>query len=424
MTIKLRSFRTGGYEVDIHTRTKKNEPIRERVKSPVGSKEASKRWALLREAHLAEEHGPGGCTCKAATSEDEAKLEQQRLWLVKRYLVSWCEQRRAEQVPTADQEEQRLRDHVVPVIGSIRMCDLRPRHANMLVKKLKITESDRGGLLANRTVRGIYFTFKQAIQDAVLEEILVGNPIVVGKKVLPPVIDKDPTWRPGAKFSAPEVEMLISDPKVAEHRRVAYGIEFITGLRTGQVSALTWGDYEPDIEPLGRIVSAFSYNSQRKVVTGTKTKVTHEVPVHPTLARILAAWKLQGWKRRHGRAPKQADLIIPTINNTHRDVRKALEDFHEDLERLGLRKRRHYDSRRSFISLGLDGGASKDILTTITHPRPRDSFDLYRTVAWETKCEAVMKLKIELKEGRVLPMPKLAAVGGTGELAETEGDSV
>ena len=38
------------------------------------------------------------------------------------------------------------------------------------------------------------------------------------------------------------------------------------------------------------------------------------------------------------------------INGDHRDVRKALEDFHEDLKRLGLRKRRHYDARRTFIS--------------------------------------------------------------------------
>ncbi len=38
--------------------------------------------------------------------------------------------------------------------------------------------------------------------------------------------------------------------------------------------------------------------------------------------------------------PSPWALIIPTINGTHRDVRKALEDFHEDLGRLGLRRLR------------------------------------------------------------------------------------
>jgi len=69
------------------------------------------------------------------------------------------------------------------------------------------------------------------------------------------------------------------------------------------------------------------------------------------------------------------------------------------------RKRRHYDSRRTFISLGLDGGASKDILKSITHPRPADAFDLYRTASWEARCEAVQKLRVELREGRVIPVP-------------------
>src|SRR5689334_17371989 len=85
------------------------------------------------------------------------------------------------------------------------------------------------------------------------------------------------------------------------------------------------------------------------------TKAVFEVPVHPTLAKMLASWKLTGRAKRMGRTPTQDDLI-PTINNTHRDVRKALEDFHEDLERLGLQKRRHYDSRRTFISLAMEAG--------------------------------------------------------------------
>jgi hypothetical protein len=136
----------------------------------------------------------------------------------------------------------------------------------------------------------------------------------------------------------------------------------------------------------------------------------------------LAPWKLTGWAKRMGRVPTQDDIIIPTINNTHRDVRKALEDLHEDLDRLGLRKRRHYDSRRTFIRSSrstLEAGASKDVLTAITHPRPKDAFDLYRALAWLARCEAVTKLKLELKERTLVRLPRLAAVAGGGDVAET-----
>ena len=299
---------------------------------------------------------------------------------------------------------------------------MRPKHAYQLVKHLERTPSRRGGVLAPRTVRAVFFTTRQVFQHLVLEEVLVGNPMVVARGVLPRVQDKDPTWRAKAIFTTSEVEQLISDERIAPHRRVAYTIEFLTGFRTGQASALRWGDYEPDVQPLGRITSALAYNSKRKVVKETKTGVTHEVPVHPTLAKVLAAWKLTGWRKRMGKAPKSDDLIIPTISGTHRDVRKALEDFHEDLGRLGLRKRRHYDSRRTFISLGLDGGASKDILQSITHPRPADAFDLYRTASWEARCGAVQNLRVELREGRVIPLrPRMEAEASRGGAVEAEG---
>ena len=64
MSAKIRKFRTGGYEVDIHTVAPDGTRIRERLKSPMGSKEATRSWAALREAHLALTHGEGGCRCK------------------------------------------------------------------------------------------------------------------------------------------------------------------------------------------------------------------------------------------------------------------------------------------------------------------------------------------------------------------------
>ena len=147
--------------------------------------------------------------------------------------------------------------------------------------------------------------------------------------------------------------------------------------------------------------------------------MAHEVPVHQTLAKALARWKLTGWRTWIARAPRPDDPIIPNKRGAHRDVRKALEDFHEDLERLGLRKRRHYDARRTFISLGLDGGASKDILQSITHPRPTDAFDLYWTPGWAARCEAVSKLNVSPKDGTVVPLVAGAGEGDRGNGLET-----
>ena len=40
----------------------------------------------------------------------------------------------------------------------------------------------------------------------------------------------------------------------------------------------------------------------------------------------------------------------------------------------------------------------------MTHLRPVDAFDLYAAVEWDACCDAVRKLKVELREGEVIPL--------------------
>jgi integrase len=83
----------------------------------------------------------------------------------------------------------------------------------------------------------------------------------------------------------------------------------------------------------------------------TKTQVPRRVPVHPTLARVLTEWKLAGWERTYGRIPTPDDLIAPTRNMTERTAHETPKQLHEDLDTLGLRRRRGHDLRRTFITL-------------------------------------------------------------------------
>jgi hypothetical protein len=46
---------------------------------------------------------------------------------------------------------------------------------------------------------------------------------------------------------------------------------------------------------------ARSYNSKAGREKNTKTEAVKQVPVHPTLAAMLAEWKLGGWPSLVGR---------------------------------------------------------------------------------------------------------------------------
>jgi hypothetical protein len=95
------------------------------------------------------------------------------------------------------------------------------------------------------------------------------------------------------------------------------------------------------------------------------------VLVHPTLAKLLAQWKLTGWleMRRESKpeavGPLPDDWICPYSTGGIR-IEASLDIFH-DLKRLGLRSCRLYDSRRTFISLALASGARKEVLCWVTH---------------------------------------------------------
>jgi hypothetical protein len=89
--------------------------------------------------------------------------------------------------------------------------------------------------------------------------------------------------------------MLISDSRVPPDRQVLYALQGIAALRHGEAAGLRWKHYEPNTPMLRRLVIATSYEKGH-----TKTKRTRYMPVHPTLAALLAGWKLRGVARDDG----------------------------------------------------------------------------------------------------------------------------
>ncbi len=309
----------------------------------------------------------------------------------------WLADRQARGKKSAAHEAARLREYVIPRIGRVPADELRPLQVRALVRELEQLPSPRGGVLASRTVLHVYRTLRQVFAEAVADELLDRNPVVLKRADLPAKLDKDPGWREGAQFTPAEVAALLFDPRIPEDRRVLYAIEFLGGLRTGEAAARRWRDWDAALEPLGSLLVATSYDTRSRTEGPTKTKRPRRVPVHPVTAAILRRWKADGWARAFGRAPAPEDLICPSVAGEFRNVSLSHRYFTGDLETLGLRHRRHYDSRRTFITLGVAGGGRKDVLRWITHS-PGDVFDLYTTLPWEALCEAVAAIRVEPPE--------------------------
>lgn len=268
---------------------------------------------------------------------------------VRAYAAKWLAERSTE---TVADDRGRINNHIVPALGHIPLSELRPKHVQDFIEALKskrkqgnrrkdgtLVPTDEA--LASRTVRHVYATLRVMMNDAVAAEpqLIRESPCKLpsskSKNPLPKKADKDPSWRRTATFTRGEVETIISTPTSPEDRRVLAALMFLGAMRFGEAAALTWRDYTADLEPLGRIVVDKSYSTKARRVKQTKRDTPREMPVHPTLAKMLAAWKLGGFERLTGRRPRPDDLIVPSRRGAPRNVNHGLRRFHEDLERVG-----------------------------------------------------------------------------------------
>jgi integrase len=345
---------------------------------------------------------------------------------VQRYAEKWIAERK-QRVASADDDEGRLA-HVTPVLGRVPLKDVQHQHVRDFVRELV-----KAGELAPRTINHVYGVMRVMFSDAVTEGLIPVSPCIlrVRRGELPKKRDKDPRWRASAIFERQEIEPLISDTRIPERQRMLYGIEFLCGVRVNEVTPRRWTDYDPQAVPLGKLTFATAWALKKKLEKETKTGNAREVPVHPTLAALLARWKLHGWAAVYGRPPEPGDLIIPArphhtrrrtpdmASRIHLNSTVELEGLHASLELLGLRKRRQHDFRRTFMSLGQVDGARREVLETLTHDPKGDITSLYTTWPWPTKCEEVAKLNVRLREGQLVV---LAPTGtATGLLRAAEG---
>ena len=361
------------------------------------------------------------------------------------YAKRWVERRKERGIASARDDGARFRLHINPhringlPFGLMPIADVEPLHIRDLVRDL-VGEKDPAKKLAPRSIRNLYGMLHTMFIDARMERLIVANPCELPREALPKKRDKDPLWRSSAHFSREEVEQLISDDRISWDRRMINALLFLAGVRWGEMAALRWREYETQFRNhLGRLVIARSFDHRKRRIKPVKTEVPRWVPVHPTLAKMLAEWKVGGWAQLVGRAPTPDDFIVPNaptllhssgvalakeLQNAERarvaklkpdDIahcrmpQLGLRRSREDCKLLGLRERRNHDARRTMISLARAGGASKDLLEWVTHGPPGDVIDGYTTLPWETLCQQVLCIKVERREGKILAMPTAAS---------------
>lgn len=333
---------------------------------------------------------------------------------LKRYVEKWIADRKALDILSAWDDEARLR-HVPPELAETPLAEVTRNQVRDFIAALpkRVLQQKRADgsfkpyTLAPRTVRHVYGLLHTLFEDAIAEGLVAASPCTLKqrRKELPPKRDKIPGWRATAVYAREEVEQLISDQRIPERERVLYALLFLTASRVNEITPRIWLDYDARVAPLGRLMFATAWSRKHKLLKDTKTGAERAVPVHPTLAAILAEWKLGGWERCYGRAPQPTDLIMPNPSGKRLESSMTLEALHRTLDALGMRRRRTHDTKRTFASIArADGagvlGCSDAILNRITHGPPEGNIlDVYTSYPWDVLCTQVRPIKVERRQG-------------------------
>ena len=122
MSVKIRPYRKGGYEVDIMITLPNGQTHRERRKSPVTSKSASMRWGRERERHLLI-HG------LTPTGPNEANTKKETIPTLAEFAPRYIEgyaKANGHKPSTIDNKRQVLRTHLIPAFGDSPAHPLNP----------------------------------------------------------------------------------------------------------------------------------------------------------------------------------------------------------------------------------------------------------------------------------------------------------
>lgn len=181
------------------------------------------------------------------------------------------------------------------------------------------------------------------------------------------------------------------------------------GGRSGELAGLRQCDYDPRVEPLGRVTLRRQWHAKTATFRDTKDKLPKMVPVHPVLAGLLSKSRAVFYHRA-GRLPMQDEPLFPFFPKDrtgasrtevrHWNQRTALirwqrfQEAHLPPSPDGWRN--FHSLRHTFITRLHAAGAKDHAVRMLTHPSTvlstGDAHLNYVHVDWDGECEAISML--------------------------------
>lgn len=272
--------------------------------------------------------------------------------------------------------------HINPILGEYDIQDITPTILqDYVIDKLKSGNLITHQPLASNTVYSIISVLKQSFNLALNLDFISKNPTTTIK--LPPTKEKEVTALTREEQKKLEEYCL----KSYKNNYLGFIICLYTGIRLGELLALTWKDIDFDKKYL--YIKKTSYtiktNGKNTIVTDTpKTKKSNRViPLPDKLIQLLCIYKIKS----------TCEYIIHTRSNTMVETRSYQRTFQSVLNKCKIKHYNFHSLRHTFATRALELGMDIKTLSEILgHTNVAITLNRYAHSLLEYKVQQMNKI--------------------------------
>ncbi len=245
---------------------------------------------------------------------------------LREFACTWLETHLGGRSPkTRRSYEMILRLHILPVLGEMKLNELRMKDGLSLVNHLRDKgKSPKGINMATGLLKGI-------LNDAVKHEILTHNPLRhLSQENVPPKAAK--FWMPD------EVEQFLRANRDDELYEL-WVVALNTGMRRGELAGLKWDK----VDFRNRLIHVARTRDREGLRESTKTHSSFRyIPMNEACEEALSSLQSKRYHAEYVFAHKEGNIVdVQHLNERH---------FRKAIKRAGVPKIRFHDLRGTFAS--------------------------------------------------------------------------